>query len=208
MEFLNKLVRFVLMQIAPLGFMLTPVLYLIPFFIALTPNNEIIPMLAVAMMMTGPFVSGFWTMIVCMVRRYRRITADADPYEPSLEGMFAATGWMLYGFFGTVVTELLFMFTVHSLGNLRGPNPWGWALWFAAAPFVIFAPLLLVWVWGTLVKGQSVAKLASHIPDPQTHPNLTRVDTQAVNHSGSQGYGNQDRIACRKLSHAASCGAA
>jgi hypothetical protein len=162
MEFLNKLVRFVLMQIAALGFMLiAPVLYLIPFvFIVLTPNNDIIPMLAVAMMMSGPFVSAFWTMIVCMVRRYRRITADGDPYEPSLGGMFVATGWMLYGFFGTVVTELLFMFTVHSLGNLRGPNPWGWALWFAAAPFVIFSPLLLVWAWRKLVKGQSVTKLA------------------------------------------------
>jgi len=162
MEFLNKLVQFVLMQIAALGFMLiAPVLYLIPFvFIVLTPNNDIIPMLAVAMMMTGPFVSAFWTMIVCMVRRYRRITADGNPYQCSLGGMFAATGWMLYGFFGTVATELLFVFTVHSLGNLRGPNPRGWAAWFAAAPFVIFAPLLLVWVWGTLVKGQSLANLA------------------------------------------------
>ena len=40
-------------------------------FIAVDPNSDF-RMLVFAYMALGPFVSAFWTMIVCMVRRYRR----------------------------------------------------------------------------------------------------------------------------------------
>jgi hypothetical protein len=151
MKILNELVQIILRQILALGFLLVaPLIYLIPFiFVVLSPNSDIVDMLAVGMMVTGPFVSGFWTMMVLMFRRYRRMTADGSPYQCSLEGTLAATGWMLLGFFGTLAAELLFCFTVRWLvGAPDGVNRWGWALWFFTAPFVIFSPLLVVWVWG------------------------------------------------------------
>jgi hypothetical protein len=151
MKILNQLVQIIIRQILALGFLLVaPLIYLIPFiFVVLSPNSDIVDMLAVGMMVTGPFVSGFWTMMILMFRRYRRMTADGSPYECSLGGTLAATGWMLLGFFGTLAAELLFCFTVRWLvGAPDGANRWGWALWFFAAPFVIFSPLLLVWVWG------------------------------------------------------------
>ena len=151
MKILNQLVQIILRQILALGFLLVaPLIYLIPFiFVVLSPNSDIFDMLAIGMMVTGPFVSAFWTMMILMFRRYRRMTADGSPYECSLGGTLAATGWMLLGFFGTLAAELLFCFTVRWLvGAPDGANRWGWALWFFAAPFVIFSPLLLVWVWG------------------------------------------------------------
>ena len=151
MKILNELVQIILRQILALGFLLVaPLIYLIPFiFVVLSPHSDIVDMLAVGMMVTGPFVSGFWTMMVLMFRRHRRMTADGSPYQCSLEGTLAATGWMLLGFFGTLAAELLFCFTVRWLvGAPDGVNRWGWALWFFTAPFVIFSPLLVVWVWG------------------------------------------------------------
>jgi len=147
MKILNELVRIVVRQLLALGFLLiAPLLYLIPFiFVVLTPQSDIFGMLAFGMMATGPFVSAFWTMIVCMLRRHRRMTADGSPYECSLEGTLAATGWMLVGFFGTLAAELLFLFVFHVP---RDGDTWSWALWFFTAPFVIFSPLLVVWVWG------------------------------------------------------------
>jgi hypothetical protein len=63
--------------------------------------------------------------------------------------VFAATGWMLYGFFGTVVAEVLFLCVFHlpRIGNTSGL-----AIWFAVMPFVIFAPLLLVWAWSSFIQ--------------------------------------------------------
>src|ERR1035437_7469085 len=152
MEFLKNLGQFILFQIATVGFMLiAPLLYLIPlFFVVLSPpNNDVFPILAVAMTVTGPFVSAFWTMIVCMMRRVHRIRISGGDYTPSLEGVFAATGWMLYGFFGTVVAEVLFLCVFHlpRIGNTSGL-----AIWFAVMPFVIFAPLLLVWAWSSFIQ--------------------------------------------------------
>ena len=142
MGFLNKLVRFVLMQIAAIGFMLiAPLLYLVPFiFVVLTPHSDVFSTLALGMMLTGPFVSAFWMMMVCMFRRYRRSTTDGSSYECSLEGSLAATGWMLLGFFGTLVAELVFLFVFHVP---RDGDTLGWALWFATAPLVIFSPLII-----------------------------------------------------------------
>jgi len=156
MEFLKKLVRFVLMQIAALGFMLVaPLLYLIPFvLVVLTPNNGIFPMLAAAYMVTGPFVSAFWTMIVCMMRRVRRVRNGGGTYTPSVQGMFAATGWMLYGFFGTLAAELLFcfLFGVPTYTPDVAVNAAKWNLWFAGAGFAVFSPIFLLLARRLLLK--------------------------------------------------------
>ena len=89
MHFLTAPLRFIWRSI--LIFLLlffAPLLYwTIPFAcIAVDPNSDF-RMLVFAYMALGPFVSAFWTMIVCMVRRYRRITSDGRPYQRSLGGV-------------------------------------------------------------------------------------------------------------------------
>ena len=61
MKILNQLVQIIIRQILALGFLLVaPLIYLIPFiFVVLSPNSDIVDMLAIGMMVTGPFVSGF-----------------------------------------------------------------------------------------------------------------------------------------------------
>ena len=110
-HFLTAPLRFIWRSLLWLIFLLlAPLLYwTIPFaFIAIDPNSDF-RMLVFAYMALGPFVAAFWTMIVCMVRRYRRMTADGSPYEPSLSGVAAAFGFMLFGFFGSLAAEVAFV---------------------------------------------------------------------------------------------------
>jgi MFS family permease len=149
MGFLDRLVRVVLRQLAALGFLIiAPLIYIIPVVLVIVAPDatSLFQMLALGLMVTGPFVSAFWTMIACMCRRVKRMTADGSPYECSLEGGLAATGWMAVGFFGTLVAELLFLLMCQGIPDEKSLHV-GWALWFAVAPFVISAPLLLIWAW-------------------------------------------------------------
>src|SRR5271157_462698 len=101
-HFLTAPLRFLWRSILTFSFLLlAPLLYwTIPFaFVAIDRNSDF-RMLVFAYMALGPFVSAFWTMIVCMVRRYRRMTSDGRPYQRSLGGVAAAFGFMLFGFFG------------------------------------------------------------------------------------------------------------
>ena len=99
MHFLTAPLRFIWRSI--LIFLLlffAPLLYwTIPFAcIAVDPNSDF-RMLVFAYMALGPFVSAFWTMIVCMVRRYRRMTSDGRPYQRSLGGVAVnAAHWNLW----------------------------------------------------------------------------------------------------------------
>ena len=144
-HFLTAPLRFIWRSILWTIFLLiAPVLYLtVPFIlIVLTPNNGVFPMLAFAYMALGPFVSAFWTMIVCMIRRHRRMTADGSPYERSLGGVVAAFGFMFFGFFGSLAAEVGFVLLFH--GVSKGP-----LVFFSFAPFAVFAPLLLLWARNT-----------------------------------------------------------
>jgi hypothetical protein len=98
MHFLTAPLRFIWRSI--LIFLLlffAPLLYwTIPFAcIAVDPNSDF-RMLVFAYMALGPFVSAFWTMIVCMVRRYRRMTSDGRPYQRSLGVAVNAAHWNLW----------------------------------------------------------------------------------------------------------------
>jgi hypothetical protein len=134
---------FVFLLIAPLLY------WTIPFiFVAIDPQSDF-HMLAFAYMALGPFVSTFWTMIVCMMRRYRRMTADGRPYEPRLSGVAAAFGFMLLGFFVSLAAELLFcfLFGVPTYTSDVAVNASHWNLWFAGAGFAVFSPIILLTVW-------------------------------------------------------------
>ncbi len=130
-----------------------PLLYwTIPFVcIAVDPNSDF-RMLAFAYMALGPFVSAFWAMIVCMVRRYRRMTSDGRPYQRSLGGVAAAFGFMLIGFFGSLAAELLFCFLcgVPTYSSDVAVNAAHWNLWFAGAGIAVFSPLILLLAWRLL----------------------------------------------------------
>jgi hypothetical protein len=144
MGLLRKLGQIILARIAILAFLIfAPVLYLVIPFIPLAGNANRSDLDGVAFfyMAAGPFVSAFWTMIICMLRRYRRVTSYGRPYERSLGGLFAAFGWMLFGFFGSLVAEVIFYVLFHGVSkNLF--------VFFALAPLATFAPLLLVWALG------------------------------------------------------------
>ena len=101
MGFLDRLVRVVLRQLAALGFLIiVPLIYIIPVVLVIVAPDatSLFQMLALGLMVTGSFVSAFWTMIACMCRRVKRMTADGSPYECSLAGGIAAAGWMTLGY--------------------------------------------------------------------------------------------------------------
>jgi len=81
MEFLNKLVRYFVRQLVALGLMaVAPAIYLvIPFLVLSTSSRGDLRDLAGVYLLTGPFVSAFWTMMILMVRRYKRMTAIRLP---------------------------------------------------------------------------------------------------------------------------------
>jgi hypothetical protein len=146
-HFLTAPLRFVWRSILIFVFLFfAPLLYwTIPLaFIAIDPNSDF-RMLAFAYMGLGPFVSAFWTMIACMVRRYRRMTSDGRPYQRSLGGVAAAFGFMLFGFFGALAAELLFcfLFGVPTYTSDVAVNAAHWNLWFAGAGFAVFSPIIL-----------------------------------------------------------------
>ncbi len=154
-HFLTAPLRFIWHSLLWFVFLLfAPLLYwTIPFAcIAVDPNSDF-RMLVFAYMALGPFVSAFWTMIVCMLSRYRRMTSDGRPYERSLGGVAAAFGFMLFGFFGSLAAELLFcfLFGVPTYTSDVPVNAAYWNLWFAGAGIAVFSPVILLLAWRLLV---------------------------------------------------------
>ena len=112
MEFLRAVGRFILMQLAILGFLLVaPAIFVgVSLYVIAGKAGSNPGMLAFFYMAAGPFVSAVWTMIVLQVRRVRRVTGgDVRSYKCSVRGHLAAWGYMLYGFFGTLVAEVAFV---------------------------------------------------------------------------------------------------
>ena len=143
MEFLRAVGRFILMQLAILGFLLVaPAIFIgVSLYVIAGKAGSNPGMLAFFYMAAGPFVSAVWTMIVLQVRRVRRVTGgDVRSYQCSVRGHLAAWGYMLYGFFGTLVAEVAFVLLFHAVSK----SP---LVFFAMAPFVVFAPLIAGLVW-------------------------------------------------------------
>jgi hypothetical protein len=149
MEILRAVGRFIVTQLAILGFLLlAPVIFVgVSLFVVAGGAGENPGGLAFLYMAAGPFVSAAWTCVVCQVRRVMRETTFGDrlSYTWTLGGQLAGFGWMLYGFFGTLVAEVVFVFLFH--GVSRSP-----VAFFAVAPFVVFSPLLLSWMWSSFTK--------------------------------------------------------
>jgi hypothetical protein len=159
MEFLRAVGRFILMQLAILGFLLVaPAIFIgVSLYVIAGKAGSNPGMLAFFYMAAGPFVSAVWTMIVLQVRRVRRVTGgDVRSYKCSVRGHLAAWGYMLYGFFGTLVAEVAFVLAFHAVSK----SP---VVFFAAAPFVVFAPMIAASVWQARKESSTSGKSAEAV---------------------------------------------
>jgi hypothetical protein len=146
MEALKAIARFVLAQIAILAFLAAaPALMLIVPFMLIAHGDRNLGGLAFLYMAAGPFVSAVWTAFFMSFRRVKRMTTfgNRGAYNPfTVRVQLISCGWMLYGFFGTLVAEAAFVLLFHSVS--RSP-----LAFFAVAPFAVFSPLFLLWARNT-----------------------------------------------------------
>jgi hypothetical protein len=160
MEFLRAVGRFILAQLAILGFVLLApaILVGVSLFVIAGGAGKNPGGLAFLYMAAGPFVSAAWTCIVCQTLRVMRETTCGDrlSYKWALGGQLAGFGWMLYGFFGTLVAEVAFVLAFHAVSKNS-------LVFFAAAPFVMFAPMIAVSVWYARKRSYSSGKSAETI---------------------------------------------
>ena len=159
MEFLRAIGRFILTQLAILGFLLLApaIFFAVSLFVIAGGAGKNPGGLAFLYMAAGPFVSGVWTMIICQVRRVKRMTkGDVRSYKCTAEGSFVAFGWMLYGFFGTLVAEVAFVLLFHCVS--RSP-----VVFFAVAPFVVFSPLIAGSAWHARKRSSTSGKSAETV---------------------------------------------
>jgi hypothetical protein len=159
MEFLNAVGRFILTQLAILGLLLLApaIFFAVSLFVIAGGAGSNPGFLAFFYMAAGPFVSGVWTMIVCQVRRIKRVTGgDVRSYKESMQGHLAAWGHLLYGFFGTLVAEVAFVLLFHCVS--RSP-----VVFFAAAPFVVFAPIIAGSAWHARKRSYTPGKSAETV---------------------------------------------
>lgn len=142
MEFLRAIGRFILAQLAILGFLLlAPAILVGVSLFAIAGGAGSNPgFLAFFYMAAGPFVSAVWTAFFMSLRRVYRTTTFGNRTAAScgMRVQIASCGWALYGFFGTLVAEVAFNLAFRVVSK----SP---AVYFAVAPFVVFSPLLLVW---------------------------------------------------------------
>jgi hypothetical protein len=139
-EFLRAVARFILAQLAILGFLLlAPAVFVgVSIFVIAGGAGRNSGIFAFFYLAAGPFVSGVWTMIVLQVRNVYRVRKATGEYKYDLRRHLVVWGYLLYGFFGTLVAEVLFCFLYRG-----GANP---KVWFAIAPFVVFSPLVAAWL--------------------------------------------------------------
>jgi hypothetical protein len=142
MEFLRAIGRFILAQLAILGFLLlAPAILVGVSLFAIAGGAGSNPgFLAFFYMAAGPFVSAVWTALFMSLRRVLRTTTPGNRTAAScgIRVQIAGCGWALFGFLGTLVAEVAFNFAFHAVSK----SP---AVYFAVAPFAVFSPLLLVW---------------------------------------------------------------
>jgi len=158
MEFLRAVGRFILTQLAILGFLLlAPAIFVgVSIFVIAGGAGRNPGMLAFFYLAAGPFVSAVWTMIVLQVRRVRRVTGGGvRSYKCSVRGHLAAWGYMLYGFFGTLIAEVAFVLLFHVVKSF--------VVFFALAPFVVFAPMIAGLVWPARKRSYTSGKSAETV---------------------------------------------
>ena len=150
MEFLRASGRFILTQLAILGFLLlAPAILVGVSLFAIAGGAGSNPgFLAFFYMAAGPFVSAVWTAFFMSLRRVLRMTTfgNRTAYDSfSFRTQAISCGWALYGFFGTLVAEVAFNLSFHAVS--KSPT-----VYFTVAPFAVFAPLLLLCAWSSFIK--------------------------------------------------------
>lgn len=160
MEAVTQLASDVHFLVAPLRFLwrsllwliflfFAPILYLtVPFVLIALEPHAYFPVLALVYMALGPFVCAFWMVVCChlpTVRkahregRLREWRDDAGGYRSTIPKAFA---FMCMGLVGSIFSEVVFC----ALFRVPSRSPWSAAMYFAAAPFATFAPVILLWI--------------------------------------------------------------
>ena len=141
MEAVKAIGRFVLTQIAILAFLAAaPALMLVVPFILIASGHGNLGMLAFFYCVAGPLVSAVWLAFYMSLRRVYRTTTfgNRGAYNPfTVRVQLISCGWALFGFLGTIAAEVAFNLAFRAVSK----SP---AVYFAAAPFAVFSPLLLV----------------------------------------------------------------
>jgi len=143
MEILRAIARFILIEIVALCFLAAaPAIFVgVSLFVLMGKFGGNPGYLAFFYLAAGPLVSAVWTMIVLQVRNVSRTrNATGVSYKYNVRRHLTVWGYFAYGFFGTLVAEVAFWLLYHS-----GADP---KVWFAVAPFVVFAPLVLFFTVG------------------------------------------------------------
>jgi len=105
--------------------------------------------------MLGPVACAIWMVFVCHWRSVRQWQREGrlDTWREDHGGIAHTAGkstlFMIVGFFGSVLTEAIFLVVTWRLvGELAKEQVReSWMLYFAVAPFAVFAPVLIVLVW-------------------------------------------------------------
>lgn len=155
MEILKSIVgffvRMILLNIVLILFFLSaPLLYLIvPFWFLATHSRDLdVANMVTVYLLCAPFVCAFWMQIVCHWQTVQKARAAGVRDWREAEGGFGRTlgkslGFWFMGFFGTIVSEIVFC---HFMGYLLHRTA-GRLEFFALAPFAVFAPVLMVFLY-------------------------------------------------------------
>lgn len=188
MGILRAIGRFILIELVALCFLIAaPAIFVgVSLYVLMGRAGDNPGSLAFFYMAAGPFVSAVWTMIVLQVRNVSRTrNLTGVPYKYDMRRHLTVWGYFAYGFFGTLVAEIAFWLLYHG-----GADP---KVWFAVAPFVVFAPLVAFFTLGGGLKSavrrmqyrKAQAQYAKSFPNPTRPMNSFEVwssirDRQAV----------------------------
>ena len=144
-------VRMILLNIVLILFFLSaPLLYLVvPFWFLATHSRDLdVANMVTVYLLCAPFVCAFWMQIVCYWRTVQKARLAGISDWREAEGgmghtMAKSFGFWFMGFFGTIASEIVFC---HYAGHLLHTTT-GRLEFFAMAPFAVFAPVLMVWLY-------------------------------------------------------------
>lgn len=150
---LGAVARFAAINIAVILFVVAaPLLYVtVPFAVVIAMPGQNLWWLVMAYMLLGPLASAFWMLVICHYPTVHkaRLAGKLSSWRQDQGGLgrtlTKSFGFMFLGIFGTIVSEAIFCVTFHSL--LVPPNAVSYLVFFVMAPFAVFAPVLLTFVY-------------------------------------------------------------
>lgn len=130
----------------------------------------------------GPFVNGFWMALLCrwypirMAQREGRL--DQYVQERTMRDLWnrnmEATGYMLLGFFGTLLAQAIYYVIVAAVIKPMLPQEVALPLFFALLPFAVFAPVIIL-----VYRRRNYFKRQVPGPDANTYNNRMRKQREA-----------------------------